>query len=59
MASEPPPPDGGGELERSDEPSDDKPLGRDDRVSAWPATFEEVVKAMLNTPPMKRPKKRK
>ncbi len=31
-------------------PDDDKPLGRDDRVSAWPASFEEVVRAVYRSP---------
>jgi hypothetical protein len=37
--------------------TDDAPLGRDERVSAWPASFEEVVRAMHATPapPRNRP----
>lgn len=31
-------------------PDDDKPLGRDDRVSAWPASFEDVVRAVYRSP---------
>lgn len=41
--------------ELPDEPSEDeKPLGRDDRVSLWPLSFEEVMRALLRTPRIKR-----
>ncbi|MDT0264379.1 hypothetical protein [Jatrophihabitans lederbergiae] len=37
-----------------DQDTVEKPLGRDERVSVWPASFEEVVRAMHATPAPRR-----
>jgi len=36
---------------RLDEPTPDKPLGRDERVSFYPMDPEDVLKKLLRTPP--------
>jgi len=38
------------DFKAADEPGEDAPLGRDERVSLWPASFEEVVRALHRTP---------
>ena len=46
---------------REDPDPAEKPLGRDERVSGRPATFEDVVRAMHRTPraaDKKKPSKR-
>ena len=42
--------------ERPDE-EDEKPLGRDDRVSLHPLSFEDAVRALYKTPAVRRQEK--
>jgi len=38
----------------TDQDDTDQP-GRDDPISLWPLSFEDVVRALHKTPPVKRP----
>ena len=42
------------DFKTADEPGEDEPLGRDERVSLWPLSFEEVVRALHKTPAHRR-----
>ena len=41
-----------------DAPDDDEPLGRDDRVSLHPLSFEEAVRTLHSTPRKGTPRKK-